>query len=72
MNQEPNQPDGIDIDELIFKKSIIPGIVALRNYHGGSLREALSAYEGRYKILRAEQPERFICGEAEYWKNFYS
>jgi len=72
MNQEQNQSDGIDIDELIFKKSIIPGIVAIRNHHGCSLHEALSAFEERYKVLRAERPERFICGEAEYWKNFYS
>ena len=72
MEHEQDQPEEIDIDELIFSKSIIPGIVALRNRRGCSLHEALSAFEQRYKVLRAEQPERFVCDETEYWKNFYS
>jgi hypothetical protein len=45
-----------------------------RGRHGKSRdgTAELDVYSDRYRRLRALEPGRFTCSDAEYWEGFYS
>jgi hypothetical protein len=56
-----------EIDALILKKSIIPGMKRIMVLCGVSLLPARNLFKERYRQLRVERSFEFVCGDEEYW-----
>ncbi len=60
------------LDILIFSNRKLEALQLLRSQRGISLAEATESLAARYRQLRAESPDRFTCGDTEYWLGFQS
>jgi hypothetical protein len=56
-----------EFDALILAKSIIPGILYIKEVCGLNLPEARDLFKARYRQLRVERGAEFVCGDEEYW-----
>lgn len=61
-----------EIDENIVSHRIIPVMMILRDMFGYSVREAIDAFDVRYKLLRETRPDDFTVSPKEYGRHFYS
>jgi hypothetical protein len=69
--QAPEQQSTEDLDSLIFSNQKLEAVQLLRR-RGLTLAAAKEALAARYKQLRSRFPDRFVCGDAEYWQGFHS
>jgi hypothetical protein len=60
------------IDKAIFANMKLPAIKEIRALAGCGISDAVFMLSDRYKMLRAESPERFVCSHEECWEGFYS
>lgn len=60
------------IDPAIFANQILPALKEIKSLAECSLNEAACTFYERYAKLRAEAPERFVCTNRDYWRNFYT
>ncbi|MBY0228855.1 MAG: hypothetical protein K2W96_06235 [Gemmataceae bacterium] len=60
------------IDGHVFACRILQAVKSIRQFASASLAEAMSLHADRYRILRAESPERFDCSHEAYWEGVYS
>jgi hypothetical protein len=65
-------PDSDTLDEAICANQKLEAIRLLREQRGLDLAAATGALAARYRQLRIECPDRFACGDAEYWQDFHS
>jgi hypothetical protein len=73
MNEEASQEFKIEgLDSLIFANRKLEGMRLIREQRGCELDESLRIFSNRYRQLRAEDPEGFICDHERYWEGFYS
>lgn len=61
-----------EIDALILSRRIVPALRSLREWTGISLGEAIDLHHTRYRQLREERPDDFVCSDADYWVGVYS
>jgi hypothetical protein len=61
-----------EIDEDIVSHRILPAMVILREVFGYSIREAIDAFDARYRLLRETWPGDFTVSPEEYGRHFYS
>ena len=70
-DQSPERQSAEHLDSLIFSKRKLKAIQLLRR-RGLTLAAATEALAARYKQLRSDSPDRFVCGDAEYWQGSHS
>lgn len=60
------------IDALIRSGQILQPLKLLKEWLGVRLPEAMEFHHARYRQLREERPDDFLCSDAEYWDGVYS
>jgi hypothetical protein len=61
-----------EVDEELFLGHRLAALKLIRERSGLRLAQASELMYERYRELRAEYPERFTCGDEEYWAGWYS
>ncbi len=61
-----------EIDELIYKNSILYAINKIKEVYKVGLKEALDLIYDRYDYLRETNNDKFLKSKEEYWNGFYS
>ena len=61
-----------EIDELIYKNSILYAIKKIKEVYKVGLKEALDLIYDRYDYLRETNNDKFLKSKEEYWNGFYS
>jgi len=72
MDEAEQIPDWGTLDEFIFANRKLELLQALRERHSYTLADAIQAFSDRYAVLRAEQSNRFLVPDSDYWSGFYS
>ncbi|MWA01439.1 hypothetical protein F8568_013820 [Actinomadura sp. LD22] len=61
-----------EIDENIVRHRIMSAMMILREAFGYGVREAIDAFDARYRLLRETRPDDFTVSSEEYGRHFYS
>ena len=61
-----------EVDPLVFDKSIILGIKAIKEAIECSLPEATKLFHNRYLELRERFPDKFEHSAEDYWADFHN
>lgn len=60
------------VDDLIYRRSILEGIKLLKQYASIGLKEGTGLYSWRYRRLKETNPRKLPASDEQYWAGFYS
>jgi hypothetical protein len=60
------------IDQGILRREILKTLMAIRAAKSIGLKQAIDIYHERYRKLRENRPDEFVCDDQTYWEGVYS
>jgi len=72
MIQQLTEQQWQQIDVHLFAGHKLRALVAIREFCGPGINDAVDMMHARYKKLRTEKSDQFKQSDEEYWQGFYS